>query len=92
MKKAPISEDSLMKAIEQADRALLEEIIDAAICAYSRMYPGYDFYFCREERSGNRGKRAKSETGKTLQFRQHCGIVDYRKILLEARNCEAEDA
>ncbi|MBQ6890642.1 MAG: hypothetical protein IJN53_06500 [Oscillospiraceae bacterium] len=92
MKKAPISEDSLMKAIEQADRALLEEIIDAAICAYSRMYPCYDFYFCREERSGNRRKRAKSEAGKTLQFRQHCGIVDYRKILLEARNCEAEDA
>lgn len=83
MKKAPILEDSLMKAIEQADRALLEETIDAAICAYSRMYPGYDF--CREERSGNRGKRAKSETGKTLQFREHCGIVDYRKILQEEK-------
>ena len=91
MKKAPISEDSLMKAIEQADGALLEEIIDAAICAYSRMYPGYDFYFCRDERSGNRRKRAKwakSETGKTLQFRQHCDIVGFRKILQEARNCE----
>ena len=85
MKKAPILEDSLMKAIEQADRALLEETIDAAICAYSRMYPGYDFYFCREERSGNRGKLAKSETGKTLQFREHCGIVDYRKILQEEK-------
>ena len=38
------------------------------------------------------GNGRKSETGKTLQFRQHCGIVDYRKILLEARNCEAKDA
>ena len=85
MKKAPILEDSLMKAIEQADRARLEETIDAAICAYSRMYPGYDFYFCREERSGYRGKRAKRETGKTLQFRSKCDRIGWTVYTLNWR-------
>lgn len=61
MEKTPISEEMLIAAIEQADRELLEEIVDAVICTYSRRYPEYEFYFCREARFNMRGKQSKYE-------------------------------
>ncbi len=78
MEKTPISEEMLIAAIEQADRELLEEIVDAVICTYSRRYPEYEFYFCREARLNRSGKQGKCENGKFLQILHGCGNIDFR--------------
>lgn len=83
MEKILISEEILIAAIEQADRALLEEIVDTVICAYSRRYPEYDFYFCRERRMKRCSKPAEMNTGKTLQIHSSCDNIGCRKISQE---------
>ncbi len=83
MEKIPVSEEMLIAAIEQADRELLEEIVDTVICTYSQRYPDYEFYFCREARSRRRDKQAQKETGKILQILNGCGNIGFRKISQE---------
>ncbi len=37
-----VCEDAIMQRIEQADPAVLEEILDAVICRYAILFPDWD--------------------------------------------------